>query len=64
MERGADNARFTATITIGKRIDEAIKRISCISSMPCALVDVNVRAPAAEEPQHADIAECSDSTLI
>ena len=49
---------------IGKRIAEAIKTISCMSSSPCPLVDVKTLAPAADAPQHADMAECSDSTVM
>ncbi len=58
------SARLTSAMTIGSRPPAAQCSISCISARPCAEVAVNARAPAAEAPMQAAIAECSDSTLM
>ncbi len=42
---------------------EAMCSSSHMSARPCDEVAVMTRAPAAEAPMHALIAECSDSTV-
>ena len=51
-------------MTIGRRPPAAQWSISCISASPWDEVAVKVRAPAAEAPMQAAMAECSDSTLM
>ena len=58
-----ERARFTRGITIGARTEAAMYKISHISAIPLAQVAVITRAPAAEAPTHALIAECSLSTV-
>src|SRR4030042_6964257 len=64
MFMGPDSALFTTGITMGRRVDAAIYKISHISARPCEDVAVIVLAPAAAAPTHALIALCSDSTGI
>jgi len=47
---------------MGNRIEEAMKRSSCIKARPWELLEVKVRAPTAAVPMQTDMAECSDST--
>ena len=60
---GTREARFTVVMTMGSRMDAAMKSISHIRAKPAELVAVMVRAPAAAEPMQALMAECSDSTV-
>ena len=60
---GADSARFALAMTIGSRMPAAMWSSSHMSARPCDEVAVMTRAPAAEAPTHALIAECSDSTV-
>jgi hypothetical protein len=57
-------ARLMSAMTMGSRPPAAQCSTSCMSASPCAEVAVNARAPAAEAPMHAAMAECSDSTLM
>ena len=61
---GADKALFTVLITIGNLSPAAMYSISNIKAKPFAEVAVIVLAPAEDEPTHALIALCSDSTRI
>src|SRR5512135_3103857 len=64
MLSGAESARFTRAIRIGRRYPEAMWSISHIRARPCAEVAVATRPPAAEAPMQALIALCSLSTRI
>ncbi len=64
MERGADRERLTFTMTKGRRMPEATKRISDMSIRPWEEVAVKVLTPEAAAPMQALRALCSDSTLI
>ena len=57
-------ARLTSAMTIGRRPPAAQCSSSCIRARPCDEVAVKARAPAAEAPMQAAMAECSDSTLM
>src|SRR5690554_1268285 len=61
---GADRALFTSARMIGHRSPAAMYRISAIKIRPWEEVAVMTRAPAAEAPIQALIAECSLSTVI
>ncbi len=62
MLMGALSARLATVMTMGRRMAEAMKTISCMSASPCEEVAVKVRAPVAAVPQQTDMAECSLST--
>jgi hypothetical protein len=62
MEMGPDRERLATVMTMGSRWAEAMNRISCIRARPWEEVAVYTRAPAAEAPTAALMAECSDST--
>jgi hypothetical protein len=57
------SARFPIATAIGARIKRRCRRPPP-SCEPCDEVAVIVRAPASAAPIAADIAECSDSTLM
>ena len=61
---GDDKALFTTCNTIGNLKPAATPKISHINAKPADEVAVNTLAPAAAAPTQADIALCSDSTLI
>ena len=60
---GAPIARFATVMTIGSPRPEALYSASAMYRSPWLAVAVYARAPAAEAPIAADIAENSDSTL-
>ena len=60
---GADSARLALAMTIGRRMPAAMCSSSHMYARPWLDVAVMTRAPAAEAPTHALIAECSDSTV-
>ena len=60
---GAESARFAFAMTIGSRMPAAMWSSSHMSARPWLDVAVMTRAPAAEAPTQALIAECSDSTV-
>src|SRR6266511_3462659 len=61
---GPESARLPIATTMGARIAAAMYTTSAINARPCEDVAVIVRAPASAAPIAADIAECSDSTLM
>jgi len=60
---GADSARLALAMTIGRRMPDAMWSSSHMSARPCDEVAVITRAPAADAPMQALIAECSLSTV-